>query len=89
MSIRGRRVTRPTILKLANAMDKQTILANLKHLKPYNEALKRFDLEAKTSYKTETMKPKKVFVTEHLPGKFYEQKMTLMSKFNKVREVGD
>ena len=30
----GKRVTRPIIIKLANAMDKQTIMANLKHLKP-------------------------------------------------------
>ena len=69
-------------------MDKQTITANQKHLKPYNEALKRFDHEARTNYKTETMKPKKVFVAEHLPQKFYEQKMNLMSKFKEVRKAG-
>ena len=70
-------------------MDKQTIMANLKHLKPYNEGLKRFDHEARTNYKTETMKLKKVFVSEHLPQKFYEQKMNLMSKFKEAREAVD
>ena len=85
----GKRVTQSIIIKLANAMDKQTIMANLKHLKPYNEALKRFDHEARTNYKTETMKPKKVFVAEHLPQKFYEQKMNLMSKFKEAREAAD
>ena len=85
----GKRVTRPIIIKLANAMDKQTIMANLKYLKPYNEALKRFDHEARTNYKTEKMKPKKVFVAEHLPQKFLEQKMNLMSKFKDAREAGN
>ena len=67
VSRNGKRVTRPIIIKLANAMDKQIIMANLKHLKLYNEALKRFDHETRTNYKIETMKPKKVFVAEHLP----------------------
>ena len=34
----GRRITRPIIIKLANAIDKKKIMTNLKHLKTYNEA---------------------------------------------------
>ena len=70
-------------------MDKQIIMANLRHLKPYNEALKRFDHETRTNYKAETIKPKKVFVAEHFRQKFYEQKMNLMSKFKEARKAGD
>ena len=55
-------------------MDKQTIMANLKHLKPYHEALKRFDHEARTNYKTETMKPKKVLLQNTCRRNFINKK---------------
>ena len=34
----GRRITRPIIIELANALDKKKIMTNLKHLKTHNEA---------------------------------------------------
>ena len=70
----GKRVTRPIIIKLANAMDKHYIMKNVKHLKTYNESLNQTTFEPGTSFRAKSMTKSDVFITDHLPQKFYEQK---------------
>lgn len=79
----GLKVTRPIIIKLANAMDKQKVMKNLKNLKSYNESLNQ-RLE-----NSHARKKKQVFVTEHLPQAYYQQKKKLMPKFRQAREAGE
>ena len=67
------RVNRPIIIKLYNSDDKHW-LSRLKFLKSYND--KRY---------AENREAKPVFVTEHLPTPYYEQKKALMSLFKKAR----
>ena len=56
----GRKTTRPIIIKLTNAADKQKMFGSLKNLKSYNELRKALSLNP-------------VFVTEHLPKKFQQE----------------
>jgi len=77
-------VTRPIIIKLANTMDKQTILKNLKNLKDYNNDRKlQFELSSCRE------KAQQVYITEHLPKIFYYQKKKLNSKFKEARKAGN
>ena len=70
----GRRITRPIIIKLANAIDKKKIMTNLKHLKTYNEARRSVqDSNSSINLANQSMK-RSIYVTEHLPKAFYEQK---------------
>ena len=69
----GKKVIRPIIVKLANATTKHNIFGNLKRLKTYNRAKK---LEGKPL----------LFVTDHLPKKFLEQKKLLMPHFIQAKK---
>ena len=64
----GKKVIRPIIVKLANATTKHNIFGNLKRLKTYNIAKK---LEGKPL----------LFVTDHLPKNFLEQKKIVNASF--------
>ena len=68
------RVNRPIIIKLYNSDDKHWLFSRLKFLKSYND----------TRY-AENREAKPVFVTEHLPKSYYEQKKALMPLFKKAR----
>ena len=68
----GRKTTRPIIIKLTNAADKQKIFDNLKNIKSY-ESTKALNLNS-------------VFVAEHLPEKFQQQQKLLLPEF-KVRRM--
>ena len=85
----GKRVTRPIIIKLANALDKHYIMKNVKHLKTYNESLNQTTFEPGTSFRAKSMTKSNFFITDHFPQKFYEQKMNLMTKFKESRVAGD
>ena len=71
----GKRVTRPIIIKLANALDKHYIMKNVKHLKTYNELLNQTTFEPGTSFRAKSMMKRNSFIADHLPQKFYEQKL--------------
>ena len=85
----GKRITRPIILKPANALDEHYIMKNVKHLKTYNESLNQTTLESGTSFRAKSMTKSNVFIAVHLPQKFYKQKMNLMTKFQENRVAGD
>ena len=68
----GSKVTRPIIVKLVQAFDKSRIMRELKRLKSYNEARK------KNSKQT-------VYVTQHLPDAFLQQKKALLPKFKSAK----
>ena len=72
----GRRITRPIIIKLANALDKNKIMTNLKHLKIYKEARRSVqdsNFNSSINLANQSMK-RSIYVIEHLPKVFYEQK---------------
>ena len=79
-----KKVTRPIIIKLSNARDKKTILDSLVKLKKFNEN-KQHSLQDSTSQSGKSM----VYVSEHLPKEFYEQKKQLMPRFKQARSNGD
>ena len=78
----GQKVTRPIILKLANAFDKRLIFKAASKLKNYNMQDSRHSLSSneKTS--------KSVYITEHLPHVLYQQKKNfyLYSKRQKIKK---
>ena len=69
---KGKKVNRPIIAKLDSVLDKSIIFNNLKRLKSYNDQRK---MDKKST----------VYVTEHLPKAFLEQKKLLMPYFKKAR----
>ena len=69
------RVNRPIIIKLYNYNDKHWLFSRLKFLKSYNDKRKAENCEAKP-----------IFVIDHLPKPYYEQKKALMPKFKKARQ---
>ena len=71
-SRKGVRVNRPVIVKLSHAMDKKQFFSNLKRLKSFN-TMKR------------TANKSTIFVTEHLPKVFLQQKKLLIAKENKQK----
>ena len=84
----GRRITRPIIIKLANALDKKKIMTNLKHLKTNNEA--RRSVQESNSNSTinlanQSMK-RSIYVTEHLPKACYEQKKKKKKTYASIQE---
>ena len=68
----GAKVIRPIIVKLSNAMDKAQIFSNLNRLKTFNETRKK---EGKGT----------VYVTEHLPKQFIQQKKLLLPVFKRAK----
>ena len=75
----GQKVTRPIILKLANAFDKRLILKTVSKLKKYNIQDSGHSLSSneKTS--------KSVYITEHLPHLLYQQKKKLLPLFKEAK----
>ena len=68
----GRKTTRPIIIELTIAADKQKIFGNLKNLKFYTELRKALNLNP-------------VLVTEHLPKEFRKEQKLLLPEFKKAR----
>ena len=83
----GKKVARPIIIKVASSHDKYLIMSNLGNLKAYNESQK---LKANESTESCDLQIRKtpVFITEHLPKQFYNQKKRLMPKFKEARQAG-
>ena len=73
------KVTRPIILKLANAFDKRLIFKAASKLKNYNMQDSGHSLSSneKTS--------KSVYITEHLPHVLYQQKKKLLPLFKEAK----
>ena len=86
--VRGKRINRPIIIKLTNAFDKNRILNNLKNLKTYNQQRQE---EQTHSSKENSVQPTKwpVYITDHLPQAFLEQKKLLLPAFKEARKLGE
>ena len=70
----GRKTINPIIIKLTNAAEKQKIFGNLKNFKSYDETRKALNLNP-------------VFVTEHLPKKFQQERKLLLLEFKEARRM--
>ena len=70
----GKRITRPIIVKLAYMEDKTAIYNAAKNLKKYNRT--RREMKQSSPY---------VYITDHLPRAFQEQRKKLFPYFNKAR----
>ena len=70
----GRNVVRPIIIKLLTMQDKTLISNSAKHLKAYNS--KRISEDATSPH---------IFITEHLPKKFQEQRKRLLPIFKDAK----
>ena len=66
----GRSVVRPIIVKLLTMQDKTLIFNSAKHLKTYNS--ERISEDATSPH---------IFITEHLPKKFQEQRKRRLPVF--------
>ena len=86
--VRGKRINRPIIIKLINAFDKNRILNKLKNLKTYNQQRQK---EQTHSSKENPVQPTKspVYITDHLPQAFLEQKKLLLPAFKEARKLGE
>ena len=73
-SNRKEKLTWPIIIKLINAMDKRRIFTNLHNLKPYNQQRRLSQQSA-------------VYVTEHLPKQFQEERKQLLPRFKEVKRL--
>ena len=71
---RKEKLTRPIIIKLINAMDKRRIFTNLHNLKPYNQQRRLSQQSA-------------VYVTEHLPKQFQEERKQLLPRFKEAKRL--
>ena len=76
----GHQVCRSIIVKLGSVFDKQLILLSCKNLKAYNANL--FHVGKLTNGK----QGRTIYVTEHLPKTFVNQKKLLLLSFNKDRK---
>ena len=72
LRFQGKKVYRPIIVKLDSAMEKRLIFSKLQHLKSYNISRRMIH------------KPN-IFVTDHLPKPFLEQKKLLMPFFKEAK----
>ena len=68
------KLTRPIIIKLINAMDRRRISRNLHNLKPYNQQ-RRLSQQST------------VYVTEHLPKQFQEERKQLLPRFKEAKRL--
>ena len=73
----GCNITRPIVIKLATAMDKHTVMSNLKNLKAYNSK-KQVDFDNEHFHADSSHRNSSVFITDLLPKEFYERKKKLM-----------
>ena len=71
----GKRITRPIVIKLVNMQDKSRIFQSAKHLRTYNEKLKK-----------EVNKSLYVYICDHLPTKFQQQRKNLLPFYKKAKE---
>ena len=71
---RKEKLTRPIIIKLINALDKRRIFRNLHNLKPYNQQRCLSQQSA-------------VYVTEHLPKQFQEERKQLLPRFKEAKRL--
>ena len=71
----GRPFSRPIIVKLLTMHDKHLIFKSVKHLQSFNNAQKNEDQSVPY-----------VYVTEHLPKKFQDQRKQLLPIFNDARK---
>ena len=69
-----KKVDRPIIIQLTTSTDKHKIMSSLKHLKSYN-----------SNRKTKSLMARPVYITEHLPKQFLEQKKSLIPCFKEAR----
>ena len=78
----GQKITRPIILKLANAFDKRFIFKAASKLKNYNMQ------DSGHSLSSNEKTNKSVYITEHLPHVLYQQKKNfyLYSKRQKIKK---
>ena len=91
-----KRITHPIIIKLQNALDKDRIMRNLCKLKMYNsnrqDKQEKETSDSSTSflgaYASNQRSKANIFVTEHLPKAFYQQKKLLLSAFREARKPG-
>ena len=86
--IRVKRVTRSIIIKLKNASDKHRIMSNLKqaYLKIYNQQ-KREDHSCSSKTNNHQSSRSPVYVIEHLPQAFLQQKKFLLPAFKEARKL--
>ena len=77
---RGHQVRRPIIVKLNSVFDKQLLFSSCKNLKAYSANL--FHNGKLTNGK----QSRTIYVTEHLPKTFINQKKLLLSSFIKARK---
>ena len=70
----GKRITRPIIVKLAYMEDKTAIYKAAKNLKKYNQT--RCEMKQSSPY---------VYITDHLPHAFQEQRKKLLPSFTEAR----
>ena len=75
---KGKRVTRPIIVKLTSYSDKNLIMRSLKNLRAYNEERKTKS-EGTADY---------VYVTEHLPRVLQQQKKLLLPAYKQAKKNG-
>ena len=71
----GIKVTRPIIVKLVHAKDKNLIYQNLRELKSFNEEKKKSIVNARP-----------VYITDHLLELFLRQKKALLPQFKQARK---
>ena len=76
---REKKITRPLIIKFANVFDKQALLHSAKNLKSYNSN------RNSSSNNTQERNRQSVYITDHLPKLFYQQKKELMPLFREAR----
>ena len=72
----GRRFHRQIIVKLLTVSDKQSIFNSVKHLKHYNAKLK-----------TEDRSQPYIYVSDHLPAKFQEQRKKLLPAYKNAKRL--
>ena len=70
----GKTVHRPIIVKLTSTQDKNRIFSSAKNLKTYNETRRSYDEHSPY-----------VYVTEHLPAKFQQQRKLLLPDFKEAK----
>ena len=68
------RINRPIIIKLHRVNDKHWLFNRLKYLLEYNAAKKKENTEVKP-----------IYISEHLPKPYYEQKKKLLLLFKNAR----
>ena len=74
----GNKINCPIIRKLSSINDKQSIMKATKHLKEYNNAIRSKNYSNNSS----------VYITDHLPKLYYQQKKKLLPQFKQAKSFG-